>query len=130
MPRFRKKFPKRLLNTTTAAQVQVLNRSRADSVDMSIAGNRGGSSFGLLLGNESLALGAQGQVLARLFGEALALVVIENGLANDAPDHARPEEILAVETLHPFHELAAVEAGIDDVGKLVAGLVGHGVDGD
>jgi hypothetical protein len=27
--------------------------------------------------------------------------------------------IFAVEALHPFHQFAAVEAGIDDVGKLV-----------
>src|ERR1035437_6658118 len=41
MPRFRKKLPKTLANTTTVAQIHVLMRSRADSVLIGrlIAGN-------------------------------------------------------------------------------------------
>src|SRR5690242_10803342 len=97
MPRFMKKLPNTLLNTTTVAQIQVFSRRRASSVFMpeSVAGDGSGRGGGLLLRHELLPLGAQRHVLPGFFGEPAALFAVEHGLAHDAPDHARAEEILA-----------------------------------
>ena len=40
----------------------------------------------------------------------------------------RTEVVLAVKPLDPIHQLGAVQPRVDDVGQLVAGLVGHRVD--
>ena len=95
-----------------------------------LAGAGAGLRSRLVLGHKLLPLGPQRQVFAGFLGQAPALVAVEDGLPHDAPDDARAEEIFAVEALHPLHQLAAVEARIDHVGKLVAGLIGHGIDGD
>src|ERR1035441_6319794 len=105
MPRFRKKFAKTLLNTTTTAKSQVFSRSRACSWVMrgSVARTRGRGRRArraprgrLLFGHKLLPLGAQRQVLPGLLGQPPALFAVEHGLPHDAPDHAQAEEILGV----------------------------------
>src|SRR5271157_685045 len=139
MPRFRKKFPNTLLNTSTTANSQVFSRSRACSWVMrgSVARTRGRGRRArraprgrLVLGHKLLPFGPQRQVLAGLLGQPPALFAVEHGLLHDAPDDAQAEEILAVEALHPLHQFSAVEPRINHVGKLVAGFIGHGIDGD
>src|SRR4051794_7045231 len=115
MPRFMKKSPNALLNTTMSVQIHVLNRRRVASEVMhlrliaGVDGDRRGLHGRLVRGHELAALAAQRHVFAGFLGEAAALVVVENRLADDAPDDARPEEIFAVETLHPIDKLTLVE---------------------
>lgn len=59
----------------------------------------------------SLRFGAVGHGLAGPFVEALALVVVEDGFADDAPGGCGAEVLFAVESLDPIDEFAAVEAG-------------------
>src|SRR5579872_253476 len=109
-----KKLPKTLLSTTTTAQIQLLTRSRTFSFcivrsALVARSHRGRDGFSrLLVGHEPFAFGPQRQVFARLLREAAPLAGIEHCLAHDTPDHARAEEIFAVEPLHPLHQLSAI----------------------
>src|ERR1019366_7091822 len=106
-PRFRKKSPNGLEKTTIAVKTQVFRRRRSVSDVMPCAliagiGGKGRRLGSLLFRHELLPLGAQRHVLASFLGEPAALVGVEDGLPDDAPHHARAEEILAVEPLHEF----------------------------
>src|ERR1017187_9940236 len=101
MPRFMKKLPKTLLNTTIVAQIQVFTRSRAVSVLIrwgrrfrlptpfpsscvpSIAGAGGNRRrFGrLVCRHKLLALLPQRHVLPGFLGQAPALRAVEDGLS-------------------------------------------------
>src|ERR1035437_8004410 len=100
MPRFMQKLPATWLEITSGRHSQVLTRSLASSPLMRPlvpgAGGRRGRFRRPLVGYEFLALGPQRHVLARFLGQPFALVVVENRLPDDAPDHARAEEVLAV----------------------------------
>src|SRR5215469_7688082 len=136
MPRLRKKLPVTLLMTTSAEQPHAFQRRRADSdvivararrtiVSVAGNGNRGGPAGTFGFGDELLAFRAQRHVLAGLLVQAAALVAVENGLPDDAPGDARPEEIFAVKPLDPFHQVGAIQSRVRKVRKLVAGFVGH-----
>src|SRR5450631_4948480 len=101
-PRFRKKSPNGLEKTTIDVQIHVFRRRRAGSDVMRRAliagiGVNGRGLGSLLVRHEFLALGAQRHVFAGFLGEPAALIGVEDGFADDAPHHARAEEILAVE---------------------------------
>src|SRR5450759_1298928 len=120
-PRFRKKSPNALEKTTITVQIQVLSRRRAVSDVMRRAliagiGGNGRSLGSLLFGHELLPFGAQRHVFPSFLGEPAALVGVEDGLPDDAPHHARAEEILAVEPLHELHQFAAVQTRVHHVG--------------
>src|SRR5579884_3364295 len=73
------------------------------------------------IANELLPLRTQREILARFLVQARQIVVLKC-LLYHSPGGLRTEVILAVETLHPFHQLGPVEAGVDDVRKLVAAV--------
>src|SRR5271154_2570237 len=72
------------------------------------------------------ALGAQLHEAGGFVVEALALVAVPEGFADDAPDDARAEIILVVEAIDAFHHVGFGEVRVFDVGKLVATVVGEG----
>src|SRR6185437_3725232 len=84
----------------------------------------------LALRHELLAFAAQCHVLPRFLSQPLSLVGVEHRFPHDPPDHARPEEVLAVKTLHPLYELSAIQPRINDIGKLMAASIRHRVDRD
>src|SRR5438128_10056463 len=116
MPTVSEKLPSTLLSTTSVVKIRVLSCGRGGI--SSVTRCRRCRCLPLI-GDEFLALGAQRQIFPRFFSEALALGRVEDRFAHHAPDDARPEVIFAVKALDPLHQLAAVQARIRNIGKLV-----------
>src|SRR5260370_12542797 len=127
MPQVNETLPITLARITTSVTTTVF-KWRVDFVALvaCIGGDRGAAC----IGDELLALGAQRHVLASFLGQPLAIGRIENRLADHTPDYPRPEIIFAVKTLHPIDQLRPVKPRINHRRKLMANIIGHGVDGD
>src|SRR6266853_417630 len=71
---------------------------------------------GLVVGDELLALGPKAQVRLGFLVKPLPVILVEHGLADDAPGSFGTEVIFTVEALHPIDHLGFVQnAGVDDV---------------
>src|SRR5579864_7887328 len=99
MPRLRNEFPSTLVTTTMVVNMRVF-RCEAVTGEVMVKGCRVGLISGTgcggrlpLIGDVLFSLGAQRQVFERLFSQAPPFGPVEDGFANHAPHHARPEVI-------------------------------------
>src|SRR5437660_31149 len=107
MPCVSAEFPATLLSTDRAANSCVLRRSACPSG--SVTGVCGNRSLLPLLRNKLPAPFPQSHVFLRFLRQAFTLMRIEDDLADHPPNHLRTEIILAVEPLHPIHQLGFVQ---------------------
>src|ERR1700733_259210 len=143
MPQDIAKLPSTFVQTTKAVKSLVLRSTRFGPELVSGAGSAmarpaailGSAAFSppqrrrgfFLFLDELLAPFTDGEIFARFLVEAWDIVVA-NGARHHAPDSLGTEIIFRVEAVHPFHQLTAIEAGINGVGKLMAAGVGHAFD--
>ena len=127
MPCVRAEFPATLLRTVmranSAASLPAVRRRCGFGQGAELPSRRHWPTRLLLLPllrDEFLPARPQGHIFARFFGQALAVVRIEDHFTNHTPDHSRPEIVFAVKALHPIHQFRFVQILVNHLGKLIS----------
>src|SRR5262245_43504347 len=80
---------------------------------------------GPLVGNEFFPLCPQAHIFSGLFVEPAPFLAVEHCLSDNSRHYARPEIVPVIKMLDGFHHFGSGQAGVLEMRKLMATLVGH-----
>src|SRR5436190_4710805 len=109
----------------TAANTRYLRKVTSSFLGLDRFRRSGRVFFFALLLNPFVARGAQLQEALGLFVQALTFSAIERRLPQNAVHSFGPEVVLVIEAVDGLHDLVCGQAGILNVGHLMAAFVHH-----